>query len=129
MVNTGSGGMWNANRPGPEWLFTSPEWNSEEIPIEAGAAKHQRGEVDFTDRWRRLRAQEKVSMRKVKEVLRLRFGLGLQTELDRRSCSIGQATKNCCFRSRPARPIGPLPGFCRVRRQLRAHKHLTLQLV
>ena len=36
--------------------------------------------------------QEKVSMRKVKEVLRLRFGLGLQQNQIARSCSIGQAT-------------------------------------
>ena len=31
-------------------------------------------------------------MRKVKEVLRLRFGLGLQQNQVARSCSIGQAT-------------------------------------
>ena len=36
--------------------------------------------------------QEKVSMRKVKEVLRLRFGLGLQQNQIARSCSIGQST-------------------------------------
>jgi hypothetical protein len=30
-------------------------------------------------------------MRKIKEVLRLRFGLGLQQEQIARSCSIGQA--------------------------------------
>jgi DNA-binding transcriptional regulator LsrR (DeoR family) len=36
--------------------------------------------------------QESVSMRKVKEVLRLRFGLGLQQNQIARSCSIGQAT-------------------------------------
>ena len=36
--------------------------------------------------------QENVSMRKVKEVLRLRFGLGLQQNQIARSCSIGQAT-------------------------------------
>jgi hypothetical protein len=33
--------------------------------------------------------QEKVSMRKVKEVLRLRFGLGLQQNQIASSCSIG----------------------------------------
>ena len=68
-------------------------------------------------------------MRKVKEVLRLRFGLGLQQNQIARSCSIGQATvhrylekaaaaglswplpedlddhgwKNCYFRSEPGR--------------------------
>ena len=31
-------------------------------------------------------------MRKIKEVLRLRFGLGLQQDQIARSCSIGQAT-------------------------------------
>ncbi len=36
--------------------------------------------------------QETVSMRKVKEVLRLRFALGLQQNQIARSCSIGQAT-------------------------------------
>ena len=36
--------------------------------------------------------QESVSMRKVKEVLRLRFDLGLQQNQIVRSCSIGQAT-------------------------------------
>ena len=49
-------------------------------------------EVDFTDRWRKRRAPEKVSVRKVKEVLGLRFGLGLQQNQIARSCSIGQAT-------------------------------------
>src|SRR6202047_5082131 len=51
--------MWNANWPSPESLFTSPDVNSEETLIEAGAAGHQRGEVDSTDRWRRLRAPGK----------------------------------------------------------------------
>jgi hypothetical protein len=55
--------MWNANRPGPESLFTSPEWNSEETLIEAGAAGHQRGEADFTDRWRRLATRESQELR------------------------------------------------------------------
>ena len=36
--------------------------------------------------------QEKVSMRKIKEVLRLRFDLGLQQNQIARSCCIGQAT-------------------------------------
>jgi hypothetical protein len=49
-VNTDSGGMWKADWPGPESLFTSPERISEETLIEAGAAGHQRGEFDFTDR-------------------------------------------------------------------------------
>jgi len=36
--------------------------------------------------------QRKLSMRKIKEVLRLRFGLGLHQDQIARSCSIGQAT-------------------------------------
>src|ERR1700732_5097037 len=64
--------MWNANWLGPESLFASPEWNSEETLIEAGAAGHQRGEVDSTDRWRRLRAPGKESQ--VSELTAVRSG-------------------------------------------------------
>ena len=97
-------------------------------------------------------------MRKVKEVLRLRFGLGLQQNQIARSCSIGQATvhrylekaaaagltwplpddlddrrlEEMLFSAavgRPSRIIRSLPDFAEVRRQLQTHKHLTLQLV
>jgi transposase len=97
-------------------------------------------------------------MRKVKEVLRLRFGLGLQQNQIARSCSIGQATvhrylqkaaavgltwplpedlddrrlEELLFRSavgRPSQTTRSLPDFAEIRRQLQAHKHLTLQLV
>ena len=96
-------------------------------------------------------------MRKVKEVLRLRFGLGLQQNQIARSCSIGQATvhrylekavaaglswplpedlddqrlEELLFRSvgRPRQITRSAPDFAEVRRQLQAHKHLTLQLV
>ena len=100
--------------------------------------------------------QEKVSMRKVKEVLRLRFGLGLQQNQIARSCSIGQATvhrylekaaaaglswplpddlddhrlEQLLFRvavGRPSKNTRSLPDFAEVRRQLQAHKHVTLQ--
>ena len=37
-------------------------------------------------------SQEGLSMRKIKEVLRLRFDLGLLQNQIARSCSIGQAT-------------------------------------
>ena len=102
--------------------------------------------------------EEKVSMRKVKEVLRLRFGLGLQQNQIARSCSIGQATVHRYLRKaaaagltwplpedlddrrleellfpaavgRPSQLTRPLPDFDEVRRQLQTHKHLTLQLV
>src|SRR2546427_7656418 len=99
-----------------------------------------------------------VSMRKVKEVLRLRFGLGLQQNQIACSCSIGQSTvhrylekaaavglswplpedlddhrlEELLFRSavgRPSQITRSSPDFAEVRRQLQAHKHLTLQLV
>jgi len=97
-------------------------------------------------------------MRKVKEVLRLRFGLGLQQNQIARSCSIGQATVHRYLEKaaaaglswplpedlddhrleellfpaavgRPSQTTRSLPDFAEVRRQLQAHKHLTLQLV
>lgn len=149
--------MWNAKPAIPESLFTSPESISEEILIEVGAAGHQRGEVDSSTGGGDFVPQEKVSMRKVKEVLRLRFGLGLQQNQIARSCSIGQATvhrylekaaiaglswplpedlddqrlEELLFRSvgRPRQITRSVPDFAEVRRQLQAHKHLTLQLV
>jgi transposase len=97
-------------------------------------------------------------MRKIKEVLRLRFGLGLGQDQIARSCSIGQATVHRyleraiaaglgwplpegCDEQRlnqllfPARPIWPpaqqRPGvdFRQIHEQLQSHRHLTLQLV
>jgi len=97
-------------------------------------------------------------MRKIKEVLRLRFGLGLHQDQIARSCSIGQATvhrylekaaaaKLCwplpddlseqrldelLFPMRPLRTAEQLrPGidFAQLSTQLAAHKHLTLQLL
>jgi transposase len=97
-------------------------------------------------------------MRKVKEVLRLRFGLGLQQNEIARSCAIGQATvhrylqkaaaagltwplaediddrrlEELLFRKPAGRPSGnirSLPDFDEVHRQLQTHKHLTPQLI
>jgi transposase len=97
-------------------------------------------------------------MRKVKEVLRLRFALGLQQNQIARSCSIGQATVHRYLEKaaaagltwplpedmddhrleqllfpatvgRPNQTTRSLPDFAEVRRQLQTHKHLTLQLV
>jgi DNA-binding transcriptional regulator LsrR (DeoR family) len=54
--------------------------------------------------------QEKVSMWKVKEVLRLRFGLGLQQNQIARSCSIGQATVHRYLQKAAAAGVSwPLP--------------------
>jgi len=97
-------------------------------------------------------------MRKIKEVLRLRFGLGLQQDQIARSCSIAQATvhrylqraaaaglvwplpEDCedpqlnqlLFPTRPQQPSPPIrPGldFGAVHRQFQTHPHVTLQLV
>ena len=37
-------------------------------------------------------AQEKVSMRKIREILRLRYDFGLQQDQIARSCNLGQST-------------------------------------
>src|ERR1035438_6953644 len=95
-------------------------------------------------------------MRKVKEVLRLRFDLGLRQDQIARSCSIGQATvhrylerataaglswplpEDCddrrlnelLFPSRPICPSNRLRAgvdFAEIHRQLKGHKHVTLQ--
>jgi len=97
-------------------------------------------------------------MRKLKEVLRLRFGLGLRQDQIARSCSISQATVHRYLQRATAAGLGwPLPAgiddrqlnellfpaapkhprpqrrqevdFAEVHRQLKAHKHLTLQLL
>jgi transposase len=96
-------------------------------------------------------------MRKIKEVLRLRFGLGLGQEQIARSCSIGQATvhryleraaaigvswplPDDCDDQRlnqllfPMRPVWPPPqrpgvDFNQIHSQLQTQRHLTLQLV
>jgi hypothetical protein len=49
-------------------------------------------------------------MRKIKEVLRLRFGLGLHQDQIARSCSIGQATVHRYLERAAAAKLGwPLP--------------------
>ena len=98
--------------------------------------------------------QKRLSMRKIKEVLRLRFGLGLQQDQIARSCSIGQATVHRYLEKAaaakltwplpddfddrqldellfPTRPSQPRPGldFAQLHTQLQTHKHLTLQLL
>lgn len=102
--------------------------------------------------------QKRLSMRKIKEVLRLRFDLGLNQDQIARSCSIGQATvhryleratannlgwplpddiddrqlNELLFPTRPLWPQSRLrPGldFGQIHSQLQTHKHLTLQLL
>jgi transposase len=97
-------------------------------------------------------------MRKIREVLRLRFVLGLRQDQIAHSCSIGQATVHrylqkaaaagvswplpedwddrrldeLLFPSRPERTHPqrrPVVDFAEIHRQLQTHKHLTLQLL
>jgi transposase len=97
-------------------------------------------------------------MRRIREELRLRFGLGLHQDQIARSCSIGQATVHRSLERATAAGLGwPLAEDCDdqqlnellfpvrsqqphvikrpgvdwgdVQRQLQTHKHLTLQLV
>ena len=97
-------------------------------------------------------------MRKVKEVLRLRFGLGLLQNQIARSCSISQSSVHRYLEKaatsgltwplpeelddqrleallfpatvgRPSRIGRFLRDYADVRRQLQTHKHLTLQLI
>jgi transposase len=97
-------------------------------------------------------------MRKIKEVLRLRFELGLQQDQIARSCSIGQATVHRYLERAtalgltwplpedhddrrlnellfPRRPEAPPRrerasiDFAEIHRQLKVHKHVTLQLL
>src|SRR6201999_2247005 len=101
--------------------------------------------------------QKGLTMRKVREVLRLRFDLGLKQNQIARSCSIAQATvhryleraaaiglswplPDDCDDQRlnellfPTRPVGPVPqrpgvDFSQIHTQLQTHRHLTLQLI
>ena len=101
--------------------------------------------------------QKELSMRKVKEVLRLRFAAGLHQDQIARSCSIGQSTVHRYLkRAETAGLSWPLPeeyddrqlndllfptqpgrkpkqrdcvDFAEVQRQLTSQRHLTLQLL
>src|SRR5206468_11983772 len=97
-------------------------------------------------------------MRKLKEILRLRFGLGLQQNQIARSCSIGQSTVHRYLKKAaaagltwplpeeyddrqlnellfPSRPDRSEPNrrvsidFTEVHRELKTHRHLTLRLI
>ena len=58
-------------------------------------------------------AQEKVSMRKIKEILRLRYDLGLRQDQIARSCNIGQSTVHRYLERFAATEISwPLPADC-----------------
>ncbi len=101
----------------------------------------------------------RLSMRKIKEVLRLKYGLGLKNREIARSCSIPPSSvANYLIRAdqagicnwplapdldeerleallfpptvaKNAGPRGVLPDFAWMHEQLRRHKHVTLQLL
>jgi transposase len=102
--------------------------------------------------------QEALSMRKIREVLRLRYDLGLLQQEIARSCSICQSSvhrylerasaaglswplpEDCDDRRLnellfPSEPSGERPparaplDFAEIQRQLQSHKHMTLQLL
>ncbi|MEW6582948.1 MAG: IS21 family transposase [Actinomycetota bacterium] len=102
-------------------------------------------------------AQERLSMRKIREIVRLRFGAGLSHRQIARSVGVGQTTvSDYLSRFRAAGlswPLGPdlddegaleallfggprqrvptrvVPDWARVHDELRDHKHVTLALV
>src|SRR5438270_12686296 len=68
------------------------EWFSKETFI-SGKRRWTTGRESLsTKRGGDFVAQERVSMRKIKEILRLHYGLGLRQDQIARSCQIGQAT-------------------------------------
>jgi transposase len=102
-------------------------------------------------------SMKRLSMRKLKEVLRLRFELGLGQRQIARSCSIGHGTvyeylkraqaagvtwplpegwddrrlEEALFGGTPRRAYEsrkPTPDFARLHEELQRHPHLTLQL-
>ena len=99
----------------------------------------------------------RLSMRKIREVLRLKFELGLENRQIARSCRIPHSSVANYLRraqaaglswplaedlddgalerrlfateQRPTGPSPPLPDFAVVHEELRRHKHVTLQLL
>ena len=101
---------------------------------------------------------ERLSMRKLRELLRLRFELGLSQDQIARSCSISQASVSNCLKraraaglswplaegwdearleealyghplGRPAKTQRPAPDFARIHQELQSNRHLTLLLL
>src|SRR5436190_981588 len=94
-------------------------------------------------------------MRKIKEVLRLKYELGLGNRQIARSCAVNHNTvadylrravaanlswplpadvddtalERRLFPGRPANPTRPLPDWATIHGELRGNKHVTLQLL
>jgi len=79
---------------------------------------HPQPRGDFSSAWRRNRmSQRALSMGKIKEVLRLRYDLGLLQNEIARSCSISQSSVNRYLERASAAGLSwPLPQDCDDRR-------------
>ena len=81
-----------------------------ELHLRAAALDNSGCWLSSTERWRSQVPQKRLSMRKIRDVLRLRFGLNLGQDQIARSCSIGQATVHRYLeRSLAAGLTWPLP--------------------
>src|SRR5437870_5219054 len=130
----------------------------ERFPQGRGGAGHHRGQAVLQNQLRRDSVPtRRLSMRKIKEVLRLKFELGLGQRQIARSCSISQSTVHNYLKRAAAAGLGwplpegweesrlnearfgedrpaerksqrPLPEFRSLQDQLQRHPHLTLQL-
>jgi len=127
------------------------------IPAERSALDKPVANLASTEKWRNRLAQKRLSMRKIKEVLRL-HSLGLKQRQIASSCSIGQSTVSEYLKaagaarltwpevadwdesrltaalmpkapSPPKRERRPPPDWGAIRSELQQHKHLTLQLL
>ena len=130
-------------------VFVTGAWSEVALDITRQVSPHR--EVRLSAR--------RLSMRRIKEVLRLKYELGLGQRQIARSCSIGQSTVHDYLRraevaglrwplteewdddrierelfgraEQPSTPAPPrpLPDFASIHDQLRQHRHLTLQLL
>ena len=129
------------------------------VRARAKDAEQLHGQSDSTGKWREpTLSMKSLSMRKLKEVLRLRFVLELGQRQIARSCSIEQGTvyeylkraqaagvttwslpegwddrrlEEVLFGGTPRRAYEsrkPTPDFARLHEELQRHPHLTLQL-
>src|SRR2546425_12365682 len=130
----------------------------ERFPQGRGGAGHHRGQAVLQNQLRRDSVPtRRLSMHKIKEVLRLKFELGLGQRQIARSCSISQSTVHNYLKRAAAAGLGwplpegweesrlnearfgedrpaerksqrPLPEFRSLQDQLQRHPHLTLPL-
>src|SRR5260370_369057 len=97
--------------------IADPAAAAPQVPAEPGSpltpADIARLSADADKRSINFVPQEKLSMRKIREVLRLRFELGLPQDQIARSCSISQATVHRYLERAAATALSwPLPEDC-----------------